>query len=148
MRKFMNLRLKSWLLALALSAACAGIVAYVNLMLVNPGHAQPLWLMQLHIVCSFVGALAGTRFVQGTPAALQGPTSRATIAPGVVADNRTVTVNFIVPGKSAFFSTGRCFMILCFVLCFMVQFVTVGEPSDDALRSPSAPGQQMRKLST
>lgn len=33
----MNLRLKSWLLALALSATCAGIVACVNLMFANPG---------------------------------------------------------------------------------------------------------------
>ncbi|MEM5295859.1 hypothetical protein VSR82_16125 [Burkholderia sp. JPY481] len=144
----MNLRLKSWLLAFALSAACAGIVAGLNLTLVDPGHPQPPWLTLLHVACAFAGALAITRFVQGAPAALQGPTSRSTIAQGVVAHNRTGTVNFVVPGKSAFFSTGRCVMILCFVLCFMVQFVTAGKPDDDTSGSDAGTGQHLRKLST
>lgn len=144
----MNQRFKSWLLAFALSAACAGIVACLNLMLVNPGHPQPLWLTHLHVVCAFAGALAVTRFIQGAPAALQGPTSRSTIAQGVVAQDRTGTVNFIVPAKSAFFSTGRTAMILCFVLCFMVQFVRAGDPADDTGGSPAGIGQQMRKLTT
>jgi hypothetical protein len=146
--KLMNLRLKSWRLAFALSAACAGIVACVNLMVVNPGYPQPLWLIYLHVACGFAGALAITRFIQGAPAALQGPSFRATIAQGVVAHNRTGTVNFVVPGKNAFFSTGRCVMILCFVLCFMVQFVTAGRPADDTGGSHAGTVQQMRKLST
>lgn len=57
-------------------------------------------------------------------------------------------MNFIVPGKSAFFSTGRCVMIICFVLCFMVQFVRASKPADDAGGSPGGAGQQMQRLST
>ncbi|WCM21777.1 hypothetical protein NDK50_10135 [Paraburkholderia bryophila] len=144
----MNLRLKSWLLALALSTACAGIVAGLNLLLVNPVRPQLPWLTHLHVACAFIGALAFTRFIQGAPAALQGPTSRATVAQGVVAYNRTATVNFVVPGKNAFFSTARCLMIVCFVLCFMAQFVKAGEPADDMGGSHAGTAQQMRRLGT
>lgn len=144
----MSLRLRSWLLAFALSAVCAGIVACLNLMLANPGGPQLLWLTRLHVACAFAGTLAITRFIQGAPAALQGPTSRTIIAQGVVAHNRTEAVNFVVPGKSAFFSTGRCVMIICFVLCFMVQFIRAGKPAEDTDGSHAGTGQQMRKLST
>jgi hypothetical protein len=89
-----------------------------------------------------------SRFIQGAPAALRGPAFRSTVAQGVVANTRTATVNFVVPGKSEFFSTGRCIMILCFVLCFMVQFVRAGKPADDPAGSHVGTGQQMRKLST
>lgn len=144
----MSLRLKSWLLAVALSAVCAGIVACLNLMLADSGTPQLVWLTRIHVACAFAGALAFARFIQGAPAALKGSASRSTIAQGVVAANRTGTVNFVVPGKSAFFSTGRCIMIICFVLCFMVQFVRASKPADDARGSPAGTGQQMQRLST
>lgn len=105
-------------------------------------------MVHLHVASAFVGALAMIRFIQGAPAALQGPTSRSTIAQGVIAHNRTGTVNFVVPGKSAFFSTGRCVMIICFVLCFMVQFVRAGEPDDGTSGSNASNAQPMRRLGT
>jgi hypothetical protein len=144
----MSLRLKSWLLAFSTSAACAGIVASMNLLLATPGQPQPTWLIAFHVACAFVGAFAVTRFIQGIPASLQGPTTRSTIAQGVVADNRVGVVNFVVPGNSAFFSMARCAMILCFVLCLMAQFIQVGKLADDTSGSPAGSGQQMRRLST
>ncbi|WP_168794099.1 hypothetical protein [Paraburkholderia aromaticivorans] len=144
----MNLRFKSWLLAVVTSAACAGIVACLNLVLRGPEYPQPLWLTHLHVACAFVGALAITRFIQGIPAALEGPTSRSTVAQGVVAHNRVDVVNIVVPGKSAFFSTARCVMILCFVLCLMAQFLHVRKLGDDTSGSPAGSSPQMRKLST
>ncbi|KAE8753919.1 MULTISPECIES: hypothetical protein [Paraburkholderia] len=143
----MTLRFKSWLLAFALSAACAGIVACLNLALDSPEYPQPPWLISLHVACAFVGSLAITRFIQGIPAALQGPSSRSTVAQGVVAHNRVAVVNIVVPGKSAFFSTVRCVMILCFVLCLMAQFVQVGKLADDTSGSAFSRGPQLRKLS-
>ena len=145
--KLMTQRFKSWLLAFALSAACAGIVACLNLVIDSPEYSQPSWLIYLHVACAFVGALAITRFIQGIPAALQGPGSRSTVAQGVVAHNRVAVVNIVVPGKSAFFSTVRCVMILCFVLCLMAQFVQVGKRTDDTSGSPISRGPQLRKLS-
>ena len=143
----MTLRFKSWLLAFAVSAACAGIVACLNLVLGNPEYPQPPWLIYIHVACAFVGALAITRFIQGIPAALQGPSSRSTVAQTFVAHNRVAVVNIVVPGKSAFFSTVRCVMILCFVLCLMAQFVQVGKLADDTGGSPVSRGPQLRKLS-
>jgi len=147
-RKLMNRRFKSWLLALAISAASAGIAASLNLVLATPEQPQPSWLIELHVACAFIGTLAITRFIQGAPASLQGPTTRSTVAQGVVADTRVGVVNFVVPGHSAFFSPARCFMILCFVLCLMVQFVQVGKVADDTSGSPYGNGQPMRRLST
>ncbi|HEX7911726.1 MAG TPA: hypothetical protein VF534_27045 [Paraburkholderia sp.] len=143
----MTLRFKSWLLAFALSAACAGIVACLNLVLGSSEYPQPAWLIYLHVTCAFVGALAITRFIQGIPAALQGPSSRSTVAQTFVAYNRVAAVNIVVPGKSAFFSTVRCMMILCFVLCLMAQFVQVGKLADDTSASPISRSSQVRKLS-
>jgi len=144
----MTLRFKSWPLALALSGMCAGVVACLNLVLDSPEYPQPLWLVYLHVACAFVGALAIIRFIQGIPAALQGPSLRSTVAQGAVAHNRVDVVNIVVPGKSAFFSTARCIMILCFVLCLMAQFVQVGKPAYDTSGSPISRSPQLRKLST
>lgn len=144
----MTLRFKSWPLTFALGAACAGVAACLNLVLDSPEYPQPRWLIYLHVACAFVGALAIIRFIQGIPAALQGPSSRSTVAQGVVAHNRVAVVNIVVPGKSAFFSTVRCTMLLCFVLCFMAQFVKVGKIADDTSGSPIGRGPQLRKLST
>jgi hypothetical protein len=145
----MNQRFNSWLLAIALSTACAGVVAYLNLMTGDPGHSQPAWLIRLHVGCAFVGMVAITRFIQGAPAAFQEPTTRSAVGQGFVASNRGVgVVNIVVPGKSAFFSTARCAMIFCFVLCLMVQFVRVGKPGNDTTGSPVGPGQQTQRLST
>ncbi|WP_241244738.1 hypothetical protein [Burkholderia ambifaria] len=99
----MNRRFKSWLLAFVTSAVSAGIVTTLNLVLATPEQPQPAWLIELHAACAFVGAFAITRFIQGTPASLKGPTTRSTVAQGVVADTRIGTVNFVVPGNSAFF---------------------------------------------
>jgi hypothetical protein len=144
----MNRRFKSWLLALTLSAACAGVVAYLNLTSGDPGHTQPTWLTRLHVGCAFVGMLAMTRFIQGARTAFREPATRATVAQGFVAGTRAGVVNFVVPGKSAFFSTARCAMILCFLLCLMVQFVEVGKPVNDTTGSPAGAGQQAPRLST
>lgn len=147
-RKLMNRRFKSWLLAFVTSAVSAGIVTTLNLVLATPEQPQPVWLIELHAACAFVGAFAITRFIQGTPASLKGPTTRSSVAQGVVADTRIGTVNFVVPGNSAFFSPVRCLMILCFVLCLMVQFIQVGKLADDASGSPAGNSQQIRRLTT
>lgn len=144
----MHIRIKSWLLALAISAATAGAVASLNLLLAVPELPQPSWLIECHIACAFVGALVVTRFIQGTPSALQGPTSSTTTAQGVVMGNRTGVVNFVVPGNSKFFSPIRCIMILCFVLCLMAQFIQAGTGTDGASGSPTGGGLQIRRLST
>ncbi|WP_423380284.1 hypothetical protein [Burkholderia sp. LMG 32019] len=144
----MYIRSKSWLLALAISAVCAGIVASLNLVLAASELPQPTWLIACHVACAFVGALAITRFIQGTPSSLQGPTSCSTVAQGVVMGNRVGVVNFVVPGNSAFFSPARCVMILCFVLCLMAQFIQVGKVADGASGSPASGGSQMRRLNT
>ncbi|WP_175948111.1 hypothetical protein [Burkholderia pyrrocinia] len=144
----MYIRFRSLLLTFAISAACAGIVASLNLMLAAPEQPQPPWVIEFHVACAFVGAFAAARFIQGTPSSLQGPTSRSTVAQGVVMGNRVGTVNFVVPGNSAFFSPARCVMILCFVLCLMAQFIQVGKVTDGASGSPAGGGSQMRRLST
>ncbi|MPV67648.1 hypothetical protein GD429_17745 [Burkholderia sp. BE17] len=144
----MNRRFKSWLLALAIGAAVAGIVASLNLVLAAPELPQPSWLIECHIACAFFGALAATRFIQGTPSALQGPTSSTTTAQGVVMGNRTGVVNFVVPGNSKFFSPIRCIMILCIVLCLMAQFVQAGKVTDGASGTSTGGSTQIRRLST
>lgn len=144
----MHIRIKSWLLALAISAAIAGIVASLNLALAAAELPQPSWLIECHVACAFVGALVTTRFIQGTPSALQGPTSSTTTAQGVVMGNRTGVVNFVVPGNSKFFSPVRCFMILCFVLCLMAQFVQVGKVPDGTSGTSTVGSPQIRRLST
>ncbi|WP_287729366.1 hypothetical protein [Burkholderia sp.] len=146
----MNRRFKSWLLAFATGAASAGLVASLNLALAAPAQPLPVWVFRLHVACAFVGALAVARFIQGTPAAMKGPTTRSTVAQGVVADTRIGVVNFVVPGNSAFFSMARCAMILCFVLCLMAQFIQAGKLADDARGSPArnGSGPSLRKLTT
>ncbi len=144
----MNGRFKSWLVALAISATCAGIVASLNLVLAAPELPQPRWLIEFHAACAFVGGLALSRFIQGTPASLQGPTSSSTTAQGVVMGNRVGVVNFVIPGNSAFFSPARCVMILCFVLCLMAQFIQVGKIADGANGSLPGSASQMRRLNT
>ncbi|TKC88091.1 hypothetical protein FAZ69_17200 [Trinickia terrae] len=144
----MNTRLKSWLLAFALSCACAGAVAGLNLMLADQANLQPAWLTRFHVACAFVGALAMTRFIQGAPAALKGETAGAIVAHGVVAATRVGAVKYVVPGKSAFFSTGRCMLIICFVLCLMVQFIQAGKSVDNTGGSPAGAGSQPRRMNT
>jgi hypothetical protein len=110
----MNQRFKGWLQALALSAACAGATAYLNLTPRESTHLQPSWLTYLHVGCAFFGVLAFTWFIQGTPAALRETTNRAVVAQGFIA--RPIvgarasagTGNLVVPAKSAFLSTPRC----------------------------------------
>jgi hypothetical protein len=150
----MNQRFKAWLQALALSAACAGATAYFNLTLRESTHLQPSWLTYLHVGCAFFGVLALTWFIQGTPAALRETTNRAVVAQGVIARpivGARASVgagNLVVPAKSAFLSTPRCAMILCFVLCLMIQFVQVGKVVENTGVSRSGAGPQMQRLST
>ncbi len=118
-------------------------VAYLNLVL-----DEPAWLTRLHAGCAFAGMLAITRFIQGSPAALRGPSTRATVAQGFVVRNGVGVVNIVVPGQSAFFSSARCAMILCFVICLMVQFIRVGKPANGATHSPSGTRAHVWRTST
>ncbi|WP_240655476.1 hypothetical protein [Paraburkholderia phosphatilytica] len=129
--------MKSWLLASGVSAVLALIVWWLNLKLLVFAVPQPDWMIAAHVGCAFVGTLAVARFIQGAPDALRAPTAKTVVAQGVVA--RVGVVNFVVPGKSAFFSTGRCLMVLCFMLCLMAQFVAVGGGADTAPNGPNAP---------
>jgi hypothetical protein len=142
----MSERLKSWLRATGLSAVLALAVWWLNLKLPSLVAPQPAWMTGVHVTAAFIGTLAITRFVQGAPDALRGPTAKTVVAQGVVA--RVGVINVVVPGKSAFFSTGRCLMILCFVLCLMAQFVEVGTRADAAPNGPAGEPAVAHRLTT
>jgi len=116
---------KSLLFTALFSAGCAALSAYLNLAGTSSSTVptQPAWMIELHIGAALFGALLFSRFIIGSPAALNGSSSKSTYAVGMVP--RIGAVNFFIPGKNTFFSLKRNAQLLGFIACLMIQFISV-----------------------
>lgn len=121
------MRLKSWVVTGLVSVGCAALSACVNLVYPRVSSGAQSHLMALiHIGAALLGSGLLVRFIQGSSKALNGPTYPSTVGTGVVA--RVGTIRVVVPGKSAFFSATRCFQLLGFIICLMIQFAVAADP--------------------
>ncbi|RZF28403.1 hypothetical protein EVC45_17650 [Paraburkholderia sp. UYCP14C] len=118
---------KPLLFTAIVAVAAAAISAYVNLSSQGAVDtvAQPHWIVRLHIVSAFVGALLLAKYIVTGPAALQGPTEKSSYGVGMVP--RVGAVRSFSRGKNGFFSATRNLQLIGIALCLMVQFISVAE---------------------
>ncbi|MBP0595638.1 hypothetical protein J8I87_39570 [Paraburkholderia sp. LEh10] len=132
---------KSWSLSLLFAAICGGISAYANFsdtVLTNVV-GQPRWMLETHVIAAVIGTLLLARFVSGALSALFCLPGSAVYATGKLANG--AAIRYRVDLKETFFSIVRFLQILGFVLCMMLQGVTVA-PS--ASKQPNPPVQSIR----
>ncbi|MBN3756756.1 hypothetical protein G3N95_27720 [Paraburkholderia sp. Tr-20389] len=94
---------------------------------------QPRWMFELHIGAAALGALLIARFVSSALSAIFRLPDNTVYATGNLANGSAI--RYRVDLKENFFSLARFLQVLGFVLCLMVQGVTV--TSDDASRRPT-----------
>ncbi|MBN3765716.1 hypothetical protein [Burkholderia sp. Ac-20365] len=116
---------RSWLITFLFAATCGGASAFANLSnAVSPGMSgQPGWIPGLHIGAAVLGALLIARFVASGYSALFRLPRNTVYATGSLADGSAI--RYRVDTNASFFSLARFVQVLGFVLCLMVQGVTV-----------------------
>lgn len=120
---------RSWLMSLLFAATCGGASAFANLSAaISPGKpSQPRWMLALHIGAAALGALLIARFVASAFSALFRLPGNTVYATGKLANGSTI--RYRVDTDASFFSLARFAQVPGFVLCLMVQGVTVSPDS-------------------
>jgi hypothetical protein len=126
---------KSLFFTLFMCAGCTALSAYMNLAVTDspPIPGQPRWIIDLHIGAAVLGSLLIARFVVGSPEALNGPMSKSVYGVGMVIAPRTRTFGVSLPGQNSFFSGKRIAQLLGFIVCLMVQFISIAAPTVERL---------------
>ncbi|WP_133650687.1 hypothetical protein [Paraburkholderia flava] len=146
-------RYQSWSLTALVGIVCAAVSAYINLAGSHGSNvagalAQAQWIAGAHIGAALLGSVLLARFVQGSPAALQGPAARSTVANAPVLTRGVDSMRIVVPGKNAFFSGRRTLQLLGFIFCLMLQFVSAAPPGGAPGAAPSVQPVAARHLAT
>ncbi|CAG4891059.1 hypothetical protein [Paraburkholderia saeva] len=143
---------QSRLFSITFAMVGGGISSYVNFAdgVWAESTAQPQWMLITHVASAVVGSVLLSRFIFGAMSALfEAPTS-AVYASGKLANG--VAIRYRVDQKETFFSLTRFLQILGFVLCVMLQGVSVAAESNAAGSSksgaPSVGAHPHRQFST
>lgn len=130
---------RSWLISFLFAATCGGASAFANLSgAISPGMpSQPAWMFDLHVGSAVLGALLIARFVASALSALFRLPGNTVYATGNLANGSAI--RYRVDVNASFFSLARFMQVLGFVLCLMLQGVTVSSGASEGGPAKLAP---------
>ncbi|MEM5342013.1 hypothetical protein [Paraburkholderia azotifigens] len=130
---------RSWLISCLFATVCGGASAYANLADASwiDMSGQPRWMLELHIGAAALGALLIARFVSSALSAIFTLPDNTVYATGKLANGSAI--RYRVDLKENFFSAARFLQVLGFVLCVMVQGVTVTSDASAGRPANAAP---------